>query len=106
MSARLRVTIDGSPLPEEEARAFWHRFSAHLEAQKGDLEGFARSEGLASVHPEVDSMGALLVASRTAPQRAYTRAPERSGGSAMPQSREPASPARRKNAGSGRRKGR
>jgi hypothetical protein len=100
------VTVDGKLRPEEEARAFWQRFSAHLEAHKGDLEGFAKSEGLASVHPEVDPEGALLVATHSGPPRAYTRAPKRSGGSPKPQSRETSPPHHRKNAPPARRKGR
>jgi hypothetical protein len=70
----LEVTIDGVKLPDEEARAFWQRFSAHMEANKGDLGGFAKSEGLASVVPETGRGGALLRCSRTAPQPGYFNA--------------------------------
>jgi hypothetical protein len=69
--AVLAVSIDGMLLPEDEARALWDRFSAHMEAHAGDLEGFARSEGLASVHPTAGGGRAILVASRTQPQRPY-----------------------------------
>lgn len=71
MKPRLAVTVDGQPLPEAEARAFWERFSAHMETHKGDLQGFAKAEGLASVHPALGAQGPMLVASRTAAQRAY-----------------------------------
>ena len=74
----LAVVIDGAPLADGEARAFWRRFSEHMEAHKGDLAGFAISEGLASVHPEARAGVPVLVGSRTAPQGAYVRAPERS----------------------------
>jgi hypothetical protein len=68
-------------MAEEEARAFWGRFSAHMEAHRGDLAGFARAEGLSSVHPEVRDGVPLLVASRSAPQRGYASAPVRRHGS-------------------------
>ena len=67
----LAVFLDGEPLPDDQARAFWKRFSAWMDAHRGDLSGFARSEGLASVHPEVRAAGAVLVASGAAPQRPY-----------------------------------
>jgi hypothetical protein len=79
----LRVVIDGAPLEDAEARAFWKRFSAWMDEHRGDLAGFARTEGLASVHPEMHGGGPVLVGSRSAPQRAYVTAPTRSaaGGS-------------------------
>ena len=70
-SSRLAVTIDGTPLPEDEARALWDRFSAHMDAHAGDLEGFATAEGLASVHPAAEGGRAILVGSRSQPQRPY-----------------------------------
>jgi hypothetical protein len=89
--ARLGVLLDGEPLPEAEARAFWTRFSDWMDANKGDLAGFAKSEGLASVHPTMQDGRAVLVASRSAPQKAYTNAPtvksgiRSPGGSSSPQ---------------------
>jgi hypothetical protein len=73
----LSVKIDGQALPEEEARAFWARFSAWMDTHPGDLGGFARSEGLASVHPEMHDGVPVLIGSRTAPQGAYTTAPQK-----------------------------
>ena len=81
-AGRLRVTVDGKALLEDEARAFWQRFSAWMEEHASDLGGFARSEGLASVHPEMHGGAPTLVASRTAPQKAYTTAPKKSAGPA------------------------
>jgi hypothetical protein len=69
--ATLTVIVDGVPLAEEAARALWTRFSAHMEANKGDLAGFANAEGFASVHPEMRDGRAALVVSSSAPQRAY-----------------------------------
>ena len=71
MSAGLGVFIDGEPMPPNEARAFWARFSAYMEEHKGDLAGFATQEGFASVHPSMKDGQAVLLASRSATQRAY-----------------------------------
>lgn len=68
---RLAVIVDGAPLPDEEARIFWARFSEHMDAHAGDLAGFARSEGFASVHPEAQRGVAVLVVSRSEAQRPY-----------------------------------
>jgi len=76
-----RVLVDGAPSPEDAAHALWQRFSAWMEAHPGDLAGFARSEGLASVHPEMHGGEPVLVASHTAPQRDYSPAPRRPEGS-------------------------
>jgi len=67
----LGVVIDGEPLPADEARAFWSRFSAHMEEHKGDLAGFATKEGFASVHPSMRNGAPVLLASRSSAQRAY-----------------------------------
>jgi hypothetical protein len=75
----LRVLLDGAPMPARQAALFWGRFSAWMEAHPSDLAGFAHSEGLASVHPEVHAGGPVLVASRTASQRPYAVAPKRQG---------------------------
>ena len=85
----LAVIVDGEPLPVEEARAFWGRFSAYMEEHKGDLAGFAKQEGFASVHPAMQNGEAILLASRTSAQRPYapvapsahTRSGEGHGGS-------------------------
>ena len=73
----LRVLVDGEPLPNEEAIAFWKRFSAWMDEHPGDLAGFAKGEGLSSVTPEMHSGAPVLVASRSAPQKPYTSAPKK-----------------------------
>jgi hypothetical protein len=73
----LRVLIDGNPLPDEEAIAFWKRFSAWMDQNPSDLKGFAEAEGLSSVTPEMHSDAPVLVASRSAPQKPYTSAPKK-----------------------------
>ena len=69
--ARLGVLVDGTPLSADEAKAIWLKFSAYMEANKGDLAGFAKAEGFKSVHPRSDVGRALLVFSRTDDQEAY-----------------------------------
>lgn len=81
MSEGLSVVVDGAPMPEDEARAFWQRFSAWMEEHPGDLAGFAAAEGYASVHPRVDGGRPVLVASRTAAQRPYAPADKDKGAS-------------------------
>lgn len=78
---RLSVVVDGAPMAADEARAFWGRFSAYMEAHHGDLQGFAAAEGFASVHPETGPEGAVLVVSRTAKQRPYAAVVADEGGS-------------------------
>ena len=75
------MKIDGVLLAEDEGRALWQRFSAHMEDNRGDLAGFAKSEGLASIHPAMEGGRAILVGSRSAsaPQRAYASVTPRSG---------------------------
>lgn len=61
-------------MPEADARAFWQRFSAHMDEHKGDLAGFAAKEGFASVVPETGRTGARLRVSRSAEQPPYVSA--------------------------------
>jgi hypothetical protein len=73
----LLVRVDGTLLGEEEARALWERFSAHMDANKGDLAGFAAKEGFASVHPGLENGRPVLLISRSAPQKPYATVPSR-----------------------------
>jgi hypothetical protein len=73
----LRVLIDGEALENQEAIAFWKRFSEWMDEHPGDLAGFARSEGLSSVQPEMHDGVPVLVASHTARQHPYGVAPKR-----------------------------
>jgi hypothetical protein len=77
----LRVVIDGVALAEAEARAFWDRFSVYMEEHPRDLAGFAKSEGLTSVEPQMGGGGATLACSRTAAQTPYANARASSGSS-------------------------
>jgi hypothetical protein len=73
----LRVLVDGEALPTTDAIAFWKRFSAWMDEHHGDLGGFAASEGLASVTPEMQDGAPVIVASRSIPQRPYAPAAKR-----------------------------
>lgn len=82
MSA-LAVLVDGLALPDAEAHDMWQRFSAYMEEHRGDLGGFAKSEGFVSAHPRSGVpgyLGAVLVLSRSAPQEAYGAVTKPSGG--------------------------
>ena len=73
----LAVLKDGTPLPEDEARALWTEFSAHMEANRGDTAGFAKQRGWHAVAPEFRMGRAVLVVSTTpeAAARAKAAAP-------------------------------
>lgn len=73
----LAVLVDTVALPEAEAQAFWKRYSDWMQHHPGDLEGFAKAEGLATVHPEMHHGRAVLVASHTGTQRPYGPAPKK-----------------------------
>jgi hypothetical protein len=66
------VLVDGVPMPDDAARALWERFSAWMEEHQGDLAGFAKQEGYASVHPGVEAGRPVLRASKKDPQRPYS----------------------------------
>jgi hypothetical protein len=69
----LRVLVDGEPLPAEEGLAFWKRFSVWMDEHPGDLVGFAKSEDLASVHPEMHSGAPVLHGAETKTLRRGSR---------------------------------
>jgi hypothetical protein len=76
----LRVVVDGVAMSDEQAIDTWHRFSAYMDEHKGDLAGFAKQEGFASIHPAMEKGLPVLVASRSAPQKPYASV-ERGGSS-------------------------
>lgn len=79
MTGTLLVTVEGVPMEAEKARELWQRFSAYMEEHKGDLAGFAKSEGYVSAHPRSDGGKAVLALSRTEAQAAYGPAMAESG---------------------------
>lgn len=96
MSGALAVTVDGEPMEEGAARAFWERFSAHMETHKGDLAGFAKAEGFASVHPSVGATGPVLIVSKHTPQGPYRNVSSGSGGHQGPGDKQGGKHKRRK----------
>ena len=82
--SRLMAQIDGVVLDEEAARELWKEFSAHMDANKGDMAGFAKSKGWHSVAPEFREGKAVLFA-RTTPGPAAPPLPAgRPAGKARP----------------------
>jgi hypothetical protein len=61
----LAVLVDGVPLPDDEARALWTRFSEHMDEHRGDMAGFAKLCGYVSVAPEVRRGQPVLVVQTT-----------------------------------------
>lgn len=59
--APLVAVVDGVALPDAEGEALWRAFSEHMDQHQGDLAGFARSRGFASVKPEHRNGQAVLV---------------------------------------------
>jgi len=70
----LAVLKDGAPLPDDEARTLWTAFSAHMDAHRGDMAGFAKQQGWHSVAPEYRKGQAVLVVSTTAEAAAAAQA--------------------------------
>lgn len=73
--ARLAVLLDGAPLAEEEARALWTGFSAHMDEHRGDMAGFAKLRGYHEVRPEYQKGQAVLIVSTTAEAAAKAAPP-------------------------------
>jgi hypothetical protein len=65
--SRLAVIVDGVPLPEDEARTLWTKFSEHMDQHRGDMAGFAKLHGYVSVAPEARLGRAVLVVRTTSP---------------------------------------
>jgi hypothetical protein len=65
--SRLVVLVDGTPLPDDEARAVWQAFSDHMEATHGDREAFAAQRGWANVVQEYKKGRAVLAVTTKKP---------------------------------------
>jgi hypothetical protein len=90
----LAVLVDGKPMPPEDARALWTRFSAHMDEHQGDMAGFAREQGWFSVAPEYRQGQAVLIVQTTAAAARPKPAPG-PGAAARPSSRASARRKRR-----------
>ncbi len=58
------MLIDGVALPADAAEAVWRAFSAWMDDNQGDLDGFAKQRGFTSVKPEYRRGQAVLVVTR------------------------------------------
>jgi len=100
-SSALAVIVDGRKIEGDEARAIWVRFSAHMDEHEGDMDGFARAEGLLAARTEHRAGQAVLILSSTplppAPvaPRSPPAAPHRGSASRPPPSRAPSRRRRR-----------
>lgn len=68
-ASKLAGVIDGATLPEEDAKALWKEFSEHMDANRGDMAGFAKKKGWFAVAPEYREGKAVLVVRTTATAR-------------------------------------
>jgi hypothetical protein len=73
--SKLAAMVDGALLPEEPAKALWREFSEHMEANRGDMAGFAAKKGWFSIAPEYRDGKAVLIVRTTATAKAPAPAP-------------------------------
>jgi hypothetical protein len=64
--SKLGGILDGATLTEPQARALWKEFSEHMDANRGDMRGYATKKGWFSVVPEYRDGKAVLVVRTTA----------------------------------------
>ncbi len=69
-ASKLAAMIDGALLPEEDAKALWKEFSEHMEANRGDMAGFAAKKAWFSIAPEYRGGKAVLIVRTTATAKA------------------------------------
>ena len=86
--SRLAVLIDGAPLSDDDARDLWTAFSQHMDEHEGDLAGFAKLRGYASVKPEARKGQAVLVVT-TSEGASKPQRPPRAEGKPKPPRRRP-----------------
>lgn len=97
-ASKLAGMIDGVTLSEEDAKALWREFSEHMDANRGDMGGFAKKKGWFSILPEYRGGKAVLIVKTTAtakgpapvaaPQRPKFKPPQR----AKPKAQQKAAP--------------
>lgn len=69
-ASTLAAMIDGALLSEEEGKALWREFSEHMDANRGDMPGFAKKKGWFSILPEYRGGKAVLIVRTTAAAKA------------------------------------
>ena len=65
-ASKLAGIIDGVNLSEQDAKALWKEFSEHMDANRGDMVGYATKKSWFSVLPEYRDGKAVLVVRTTA----------------------------------------
>jgi hypothetical protein len=65
-ATKLAGIIDGVTMTEEAARLLWKEFSEHMDANRGDMAGYAKKRGWFSVLPEYRGGKAVLIVKTTA----------------------------------------
>ena len=68
-ASKLAGVIDGVPLSEDDAKALWREFSEHMDANRGDMAGFATKKGWFAIAPEYRDGKVVLVVRTTATAR-------------------------------------
>jgi hypothetical protein len=84
-ASKLAAVIDAAPLPAEAAKALWKEFSEHMEANRGDMAGFAAKKGWFSIAPEYRGGKAVLIARTTATAKAPAPIPAQAPQKPRPQ---------------------
>ena len=72
----LAAFVDGAPLAEDAARDLWKRFSEHMGEHKGDIVGFAKTNGFVRVTPSIAAAARCSSHTRRSPRRHLRRAAE------------------------------
>jgi hypothetical protein len=65
-ASKLAGIVDGVILTEKEAKALWMEFSEHMDANRGDMVGYAKKKSWFSVAPEYRDGKAVLIVRTTA----------------------------------------
>lgn len=101
-ASKLAGIIDGVTMTEEAAKLLWKEFSEHMEANRGDMAGYAKKRGWFSVLPEYRGGKAVLIVKTTAnakgpppvglPQKARPQQKAKPKPGAKPQPQEGAKP--------------
>jgi hypothetical protein len=65
-ASKLAGIIDGVAMTEEAAKLLWKEFSEHMEANRGDMAGYAKKRAWFSVLPEYRGGKAVLIVKTTA----------------------------------------
>jgi hypothetical protein len=68
-ASKLAGIIDGVTMTDDAAKLLWKEFSEHMDANRGDMIGYAKKRGWSSVLPEYRGGKAVLIVKTTANAR-------------------------------------